>query len=166
MHPGALQRIAQRSLIQVSAVDLLREASDQFAGLWVLARAVSLSSGLTGLNKQLRKKAAQLSWMEIEIDRNGVVDQILQEAINVGDAAYEELRDELLQSVAVYESVRGNNGLWKICMGKETLRLMPAKLGLRSTEVLENNVLEIWKNNECMPPQELVDLQNYINSIN
>lgn len=166
LHPGALQRIAERSVIQVSAVDLLREASDQFAGLWVLARAVSLSSGLTELNKQLRKKAAQLSWKEIEIDRNGVVDQILQEAINTGDTTYEQLRNELLQSVAVYESVRGIDDLWKICMGKETLRLMPAKLGLRSTEVLENNVLEIWKNNESMPPQELVDLQSYINSIN
>ncbi len=50
-------------------------------------------------------------------------------------------------------------------MGKEVLSVIPRELGLRSSEVLENNVLKIWHAHEARIPQEVVDLRNYIDSI-
>lgn len=165
LHPDALQIIADRSGIGVSVHEVLRSASDRFAGTWILNRAITVSQVIKESSKQLRQVAGSLDWTKLSSDRAASVALIADAAIDRGDPNYTALCDALMASAEAYEKARMSPELWKECMGKEVLRVLPAELGLRGPDVLESNVLKTWELMEANPPQELIDLKAYIDSI-
>lgn len=165
LHLDALQIIANRSGVGVNACDALREASDRFAGLWILGRTVTISARLHESTKPLRQISSALDWVKFEADMAGAISLIADAALSRSHSDYSELHKDLSESAEVYSKLRVSPDLWKKCMGKEVLGVLPAALGLRGPDVLQSNVLKIWKLQEANHPQELIDLKAYIDSI-
>lgn len=165
LHPDALKIVADRSNLGVSVHDVLRAASDRFAGLWILNRTITVSALLRESTKQLRKISSAQDWARFDADRAATISLIADAALDRADPNYMALRDALIKSVEAYEQLRVSPDLWKKCMGKEVLGVLPSDLGLRGTDILENNVLKIWESQAANPPPELVELKAYIDSI-
>jgi hypothetical protein len=75
------------------------------------------------------------------------------------------LRDELFRAFREYEALRTGADLWKFCMGKQVVKPVANILGFATAEVLERNVLHLWKSNEIMVPPEVDALRKYMKSL-
>lgn len=165
LHPDALQIIATRSGVSLAARDVLRAASDRFAGLWILGRTITVSALLPESTKQLRQVSSAQDWTRFDADRVATISLIADAALDRASRRYSALHDALSESAKAYEQLRLSPDLWKKCMGKEVLGVLPTELGLRGADVLESNVKKIWESQEANAPQELVELRAYIDSI-
>lgn len=163
LHPVALQIICSRAGIERNVQDIIRDASDRFAGSWVLQRTILNTTVKIEPVRDLNQAAAQ-NWNVINADTALYVTSVC----NVSGLAGEDLNafnQDLSASINEYRNIRVTVDLWRQCMGKQTLRIVYQNFGMGSVESLQNNITRIWENGEVNVPDELVALREYINSI-
>lgn len=166
LHPQSLQEILNRSGINENAEDIIKEIADRFAGRWILSHAVINSNDIEEETKPMKQVAGRLGWQDFEDNQQGSVEQITVASYQTGSQEYNNVVEVLNTSVTEYRNIRTTNNLWQKCMGKEVSSAIPPRLGLKNLRVLENQVLKIWNNGVVNPPQEVLDIKNYIDSLN
>jgi len=163
LHPSALQVVCNRAGIERDVQEIIQDAADNFAGLWVLQRTILNTNVKIEPERALNQIAAQ-NWNVINAD-------IAQYVVNICDAcglAGDDLNtfnQNVNDSINEYRNVRETENLWKLCMGKQTLRIVYQEFGMSSVDSLQNNITMIWENGEVNAPDELVALRDYINAL-
>lgn len=163
LDPVGLQVICDRAGIERSPEDIIRTASDDFAGLWALQRTVLKTAVKIEPERPLNKAGAQ-TWDAINADTAQYVIDVCA-ASGLADDSLNLFEQELNSSITEYGNVREAENLWKLCLGKQTLGIVYNKFGMNSVESLQNNITKIWASGEAPVPSELVDLRSYIDSI-
>ncbi|MEQ8289703.1 MAG: AAA family ATPase [Gammaproteobacteria bacterium] len=163
LHPAGLQVVCDRAGIEENVQDIIRNASDQFAGSWVLQRTILNTTVKIEPERNLNQAAAQ-TWSVINVDVPQYVTSVC-DASGLADDNLNTFNQDLNSSITEYRNVRDTENLWKFCMGKQTLCIIYQNFGLGSVESLQNNVTRIWTNGEAKLPDELTALREYINSI-
>jgi hypothetical protein len=163
LHPGALQVICDRAGIERDIQEIIRAASDNFAGLWVLQRTILNTTIEIEPERTLNQSAVQ-NWNAINADTTQYVVNVCDASGLAGDDL-DALNQDLNASLDEYRNIRETENLWKLCMGKQTLGIIYKEFGMGSVESLQNNITKIWASGEACEPDELVALRDYINLI-
>lgn len=161
LQPEAISLVADRSGIAKSATQLIAECSDRFAGQWIVLKAVAKLPRRGELDRAFRKVASELNWKAIEADRKGAIERIAK-ATGVDP---KQLVPALEEAVEAYRALRTSPHLWKNCMGKEVLGILPRELGFQTQEALEKNILNCWDANAVPAPAELKQVIDYISCL-
>jgi len=163
LHPAALQVVSDRAGVQRVIQDIVRDASDNFAGTWILQRTILNTKVKIEAARTLNQVAAQ-NWNAILVDSDQFAADICESSSLEGDEL-NTFRINLTESIEAYSNMRDTDNLWKECMGKQTLAVIYQDFGMSSVESLQNNITRIWASGEANVPDELVALRKYINSI-
>ena len=163
LHPSALQVICDRAGIERNIQEIIRDASDNFAGLWALQRIILNTTVKIEPERALNQSGAQ-NWNAINADTAQYIVNVCDTSGLAGDDL-DAFTQDLNASIDEYRNIRVTENLWKLCMGKQTLRIVYQEFGMSSVESLQNNIARIWENGEAIVPDELAALREYINSI-
>jgi len=163
LHPSALQVICDRAGIERNIQEIIRDASDNFAGLWALQRTILNTTVKIEPERALNQSGAQ-NWNAINADTAQYIVNVCDTSGLAGDDL-DAFTQDLNASIDEYRNIRVTENLWKLCMGKQTLRIVYQEFGMSSVESLQNNIARIWENGEAIVPDELAALREYINSI-
>ncbi len=161
LHPPAIAVIAKRSGVEKTAAQILVDCADRFAGLWIVHRALVRLPKPGDLHRTLRQAASELTWNVID----GAVDDAVQKILEVSQTEPVGTDQFVRESIAAYKALRLDSDLWKHCMGKEVLGVLPRELGLQSVEALERNVMACWKDGVTVAPVELEAVRQYIDAL-
>lgn len=163
LQPAALQIICDRAGIERNVKEIVMDASDNFAGLWIFQRTLSNTDVKIEACRTMNQTASQ-NWSTINSDSARYVASLCG-ASGLADDDLNIFNQNINDSIDEYRNIRETENLWNLCMGKETLRIVYQEFGMSSVEVLQNNITRIWDNGEANVPNELVALREYINSI-
>lgn len=161
LHPPAIAVIAKRSGVEKTAAQILIDCADRFAGLWIVNRALIRLPKPGDLHRTLRQSASELTWNVID----GAVDDAVRKILAVSQTEPVGTDQFVRESIAAYKALRLDSDLWKYCMGKEVLGVLPRELGLQSVEALERNVMACWKDGVTVAPAELEAVRQYIDAL-
>ncbi len=166
LHPNALMRLLERSGRNPEQLQsILRSASDQFAGLWIIQRAVACNPDLRASSSEMRRRAGTLSWDQFA----GNLEKRARELANLGSTPNLIVADQmavaLTEAAKAYEIVRDSADLWKECLGKQVLSLIPSRLELNGASALERQIGHLWDIDEVPRPLEALKLRDYIQGL-
>lgn len=161
LHPDAIAVVAGRSGAKTPATQILMECSDRFAGQWIVSRVYARLSQPGELDRTVRQVASELYWKRFETDVEAAAQKIIKAA--AGDAKV--LRSALQEAVEAYRALRASTDLWKYCMGKEVLGVLPRELGFQTPEALEKHILSCWRDGAAKGPAELKTVIDYVSGL-
>lgn len=166
LQPAAIDRIIQQNGIEKSVGEVMREASDQFAGRWILTKSIANLGQLElEVNREVRQLAGGLTYQNFESNTEEIIDSIISEFNNIGDENTEQLREELHSSYQNYSEVIDRDDFWKKCFGKEVLGTIPGLTGLRDKDIYMRSVDRLWIEDEIPRSDELIELRDYVAGI-
>lgn len=147
------------SIGQSSATTLILEISDSMAGRWIhnyvhhLHNAEWKQSNLLELTSQTQGLLMQLDWASIEMNKQQVIRNLRR--IN------KMMSSQLDSGVQVYSELRLSSDLWKHCHGKEVLKEISRRIGVRP-ESLERLVIHQWKEGHAPWPEPVVQVRRFL----
>ena len=163
LQPEALEVLLDRAgRGHESASDILRDAADYHAGLWIAQRAASAIANKVNIPRESLAVLSDKRWIAIDIEWGEIVRQ--STGIFGGDEqddwsqALELVRDE-------YRAIRDDANLYELCLGKQCLSGVAIALEFRSTEALEKQVVQLWDTNEIERPPAVVALREYVSRL-
>jgi hypothetical protein len=166
IHPDALGKLLHRlGRDSASVGQILRDASDQFAGLWIVQRVATRHPELPEPTSAVRRLAGKLAWGRISHDKQQVVTDLVGRFDSLETTQVTALPSALSPSISAYETARMTNDFWKNCMGKQVMRSIPKLLGLSDVDALESSVAHMWAEQEIPPPAEAESLISYVTSL-
>lgn len=163
LHSEALQVICNRAGITRNVQEIIRNASDRFAGSWILQRTLINTTAPIRPERALNQAANQ-QWSAIVSDLSRFIGAVCSSSGLTG-TDLTTFDQDLSASIDEYRRTREAEYLWKRCMGKQTLGVIYQDFGLSSVESLQNNITRIWANGEARIPDDLAALREYITSI-
>jgi len=164
LFPDALVAlVARNNDAPERAGELLREACDRFAGIWVCQRAALRHD--IDLGPTLRAHAAQLAWSGIDSDRDAVARRLAASADLADESIRPRVEAWLTHAIEQYADVRAGDALWAQCSGKQVVKALAKPLGLASGDALERQVLRMLERGEIEAPPALVELRSYVNGL-
>lgn len=166
LQPEAIDRIIQQTGIDTSVDEALSEASDQFAGRWILTKSLANLRDLElEITREVRQLAGGLTYGNFESNTEKIIESIILEFNDLGDENTEQLREELLNSYQDYSELTESDNFWKKCFGKEVLGTIPSLIGLRDKDIYIRSVDRLWKEDEIPRSDELIELREYVEEI-
>jgi hypothetical protein len=164
LFPGALaDLLAQADMDPGTATRLVLDASDCFAGLWIVERAMA-SGSVVDLTTQMKKPFSALGW-------NGVVDNwealVEESCASLGEVQSDESwKLALNEARRAYEQLRPSDGLWAQCLGKQSLSRLAPAVGLSGVDALARRISRLWSTGSapCSEPQD--ELVAYVGNVN
>jgi hypothetical protein len=138
----------------------LIEACDNRAGGWIIQSALSdeKASDISNLDPAARTFAYSQTWQQIEGDISRWVAAIVDRS-GFEKPLQEKLQRRLKAFGKVYQRQRTVDELWKICEGKEVLKVLARKLGLSDHYTLERAATTFWDANAENLPKEVKQLR-------
>lgn len=161
LQPELVGHFAERAGIDASALTLLQEASDRFAGRWVLRRA-TLRTELPQPTGGANRVAADLPWDAFVTDRAHAVEALVD---SLRGADYDDgpLRRSLEGATAAYDDLRmALDRIWRECLGKEVLGVVAQRLGFTGTGFFEEHAVAAWESEEVSISEPLAALRSYL----
>lgn len=159
--PSALGVLAERAGVELDIADAVREESDGLAGLWVAQRAASRIDG--AIPKSALTIWSALGWSVLD----GTFEHALaQSQVYFDDGGAQEWEGQLRSAGDAYRAIRVQPDLWLHCMGKQVCSRMASRLGYRSAGILQNSVVQLWRDGAAPEPIALVSLRAYLESLN
>jgi predicted ATPase len=166
LQPEAIDRILQQNGIDRSVSEVLNEASDQFAGRWILTKSLANLRDLElEVTREVRQLAGELTYQNFESDTEDIIESIILEFNDLGDDNTERLREELHNSYQDYSELVDSDIFWKKCFGKEVLGTIPGLIGLRDKDIYMRSVDRLWREDEIPRSDELIELREYVEEI-
>ena len=163
LQPEALQILLDRAgRGHESANDIVREAADHFAGLWIAQRAASAVAEKVNLPKESLAVFSDKRWSAIDTEWAGIKRQ--STGIFGGDEQY-EWSQALELAHDEYRAIRDEASLYESCLGKQCLSGVAIALQFRSAEALEKQVVRLWETNVVERPPAVVALREYISRL-
>lgn len=163
LDPIVLEEIARRSGDARSGIEIIRDAADNFAGLWIAQCADSRLPDLEATPKTALNELSGKDWLAIQDGWTTVRDASSAHFTEPGDQlswaqALDEARTE-------FETKRATDGWWKECLGKQTAVVTSKTLGFVNVSVFQANVLQLWNSGVIPVPESLVDLRGYVSGL-
>jgi hypothetical protein len=159
--PQALELLAlENGDTQESAAVFLRDASDRFAGLWIVQHAAIRHK--IDLGAALRGRAGNLKWSDFAGSEPERAAELAALADLPDDSIRPKVREWLAAAISSYGNAREQEDLWKLCSGKQVAGEIAPRLGLAGTDALERRVLKLIGDEVVAVPGELVALRGYV----
>jgi predicted ATPase len=159
--PQALELLAQENGDpQESAVGFLRDASDRFAGLWIVQHAAIRHR--IDLGTALRGRVGNLTWSDFVSSKAELTVELATLADLPDDSIRPQVQEWLASAISSYEKAREQEDLWKLCSGKQVAGEIAARLGLVGANALERRVLKLIADEVVAVPGELAELRGYV----
>jgi ABC-type lipoprotein export system ATPase subunit len=165
LHPDALARLLARAGNDHGQVSqLLCDASDHFAGAWILHSATADNS-FRDMPQSMRQEAWQTRWASVQPDISAFAGKMSQLYESVDTSQSSRLHSAVVSAARRYEAVRVSQNLWKVTMGKQAMRPVAVSLGFKDAETLEKHVLELWRSGDVSEPSELLALRDFVSRL-
>jgi predicted ATPase len=159
LQPEAIEVLLSRSGRDPStALSVIRDESDRYAGLWIVNNALSLFKGATP-----KEVVSPLT----NVNRDDVINR--WSAVTAASLAHIETSEQadwvqrLTNAQAEFEAMRTLPDWWQKCLGKQTLSSIHRQIGLGSASSMERHVIRLWEF-EVAIPGAVEDLRVFIDS--
>lgn len=162
LQPEAISRIAEENGIRESPEDLIRDASDRFAGTWALRYAAAHTASLEPSDSSMRRAANEESWGRVEIDPQAAATRIASSRSDPDAEEMDSWSTALQTAFELYAETRLRDDLWTECLGKECLRTVPRLVGLSGPTYLEQRVRSLWTSGVVTMPHEAQLIKDYV----
>lgn len=141
----------------------IRQACDERAGGWIVQSALSdqSCSDISDLPGEARAIIYGKAWLQIEPDTEAVVSEVGRKA-GFDEARTKKLTTRLTAFANIYGRKRDTDELWKVCEGKEVMKVMARALGFSDHHALERAVTAYWDIDEARLPAEVRNLRDAI----
>lgn len=151
---------------QLSAKELVMQASDARAGSWVFQNAMSrrIARALPRVPPAAKSLAKALTWEDFSQDRPSAIDSILT-CTGFENEHRRKLKQLLGISATSYGRKREQANLWKICEGKQILKDVAIRVGFAGPPHLERAMLAAWTRNDVPLPTEVAQVRKYVTAI-
>ncbi len=160
LQPSVVEALRQRNEVAGTADEIIRAASDAFAGVWIVDRSASRTTDLKIKVPDLWDALRGSNFSDLGEQVAGNI--LLHEA---GDSEERKAcKDILLASIAGYTEARNGAALWKSCCGKQVVHRVAQLLGFGDRQTFVANVLGLWKAGTVAHPVELESLREYVAS--
>lgn len=165
LDPAILGELLRRNgKVELSAVQLIVEASDRLAGLWVAQRFLSLwhgfSGGTTAEVKAVADEINSMDWLQCSARVDCLDSSCLSEILNDGTDS-ELVSSFLKQAVEDYRSLRESNDLWCGCLGKQVLADVFRRAGFSGSAAYEHQATLLLREGIINPSAPLAALFEY-----
>lgn len=166
LHPEALAAIAKQAGIEpTQAWQLLVNVTDHTAGVWLLEK-IRLQNNWQADVGAARELVQTLDWSLIAADPKDVAERVMNRIADQEAKEKLQHRNQFTSAVKEYERLRTEPELlWKYCFGKESLRGVAPRLGMRDAEALEDRVAELWREDSVARPVEVESMRSYLDAI-
>jgi hypothetical protein len=165
LQPEAISRISEEHGVKESPQNLIRSASDRFAGTWAWRYAAAHNANLVGPDSAMRRAANEETWNRIEIDLQAAATRIASSRSGLDAHEKDVWSMALGAAFELYAETRLRDDLWKHCLGKECLRTLPRLVGLSGSTYLEQRVRSMWTSGAVTMPPEAQLIKNYVDSL-
>lgn len=167
IHPATVTLLLQQNgRSEVSAEQLLRDASDARAGCWIFqfAMATRNAKSLPDIRSGAKDLAKSLSWQRFADAEEQTLTTIVEAARFEGN--HKVTFDSVLRSaVASYARKRQEPEFWKMCEGKQVLNEVARSIGFADPQALKMACFATWERGGAPLPQELLTLRDYVSAI-
>ncbi len=164
LHPASLDVLfAQNGQATLVATEVIQNASDARAGNWMFQHAMATPNAKTLPDMPLpaKERAKNLTWLEIETDRNAAIHSIV--TLTGFDTENARRFQEILNiSVAIYARKRTEDSFWKVCEGKQVLNRIAQASGYAGAPALVLAALTAWAREGTQLPEEIVAFRAYL----
>lgn len=167
LHPPTLQALlSQNGVVNVTAIDAIRQAADARAGNWIFQCGMATPSAMSlpDIGFAAKERAKSLHWAEIESKDESAFQQVV-DASGFDQENRQKLTGILLTSARLYERKRQNLDLWKSCEGKQTINEIAKFAGFAGKPAYLNAVFAHWERSAANIPEEVAALRSYVDSI-
>lgn len=162
LQPELLVRLASKAGLGNQPLQFLQEASDRFAGLWVIRRATLYNDDIPPPSRATRTSASQLTWSSFSSQPEKAVGTLLQ-TFQHGNESQDVIRQALTGAVHEYGSMRvALDRIWKECLGKECLVLLASRLGFSGAGFMEQHAVDLWNSGDVPISGPLGMLRSYV----
>lgn len=159
--PEALAILAERNgHPRDFAVDILRQAADRFAGIWIAQRAAVRND--VDLGPDARGKGGSATWMHVAEGREAWANELSDSTDLADETIRPNVRSWISHAIDQYAALRDAPNLWAACSGKQVAGVVASLLGLTSLDTLERQVLTLITDEAIELPTELVALREYV----
>ncbi len=170
LNPDALTQLCVRSEIDTTGEQMIRDASDEVAWVWILERAVwhlrgdtPKGDGLVRITGEAKGQAVNKRWDDSESAINASAQELAHSLLSGTFDKEQQMLEYLRESANEYARLRTEGNLWLECIGKSVLDKIPKRLGLTSAQIVERHVLHLWESKEVAIPEELQRLREFVN---
>lgn len=167
LYPAALSILLQQNgRPQTMPTDLIRQAADTRAGSWIFqhAWATPNAKGFPPIPPAAKGRAKNQTWMEIDKDRKAAFRKVLE--VSGWTVEQQDNLGKVLEiSATAYASKRLDEGLWKVCEGKEVLNDVARATGYAGVPDLVQATFAAWTRDDKLVPIELKALRAYLNAL-
>lgn len=166
LHPGTLAQILKQNGSPLAAQDILRNASDQRAGMWVYEHAVAqsqLEPHRRSLGPLIKAAVYRLTWVDFADIPRAIASSLA--AVPVTDTPQvvkDAVEPVLVAAATAYSRIRTGSDPWKRCEGKEVFKTVSSRLGFSSASVAEKAIAQCWADNPRLVPAEVQQLRTFV----
>ena len=167
LHPPTLRiLLTQNGHANLMPEDLIRNASDARAGNWIFQHTMATpnAKSLPEIPLPAKERAKNLTWNEIEADRDAAIESIVMLTGFDADNT-RKLQQILLISTTVYTRKRNEVNLWKGCEGKQVLNAIAQASGYAGTPALILATFATWAREGIQLSDELTAFRAYLGQL-
>lgn len=164
IHPATLTTLLQQNgRPELVANSLIREAADARAGSWVFqfAMAAPNAKSLPEIAFAAKEIAKGQGWARMTADR-GLAIQGVVATSGFDDDDQQKLKQLLEIGANAYARQREEDGLWKICEGKQVLNTVARAMGFAGAPALVQATFATWEREGALFPAELLGFRDYL----
>ncbi|MGK2940120.1 MAG: AAA family ATPase [Immundisolibacter sp.] len=164
LHPVTLAvLLLQHGRAELLPSNLIREAADARAGNWIFQHTMATpnAKSLPDISVMAKEHAKALTWAQLGADRNAAIQRIVDTSGYDADNQ-QKLQGILEISTNLYARKRAEDGLWKVCEGKQVLNDVARTVGFAGAPALVQATFAAWARDGAQIPEELTAFREYL----
>ena len=167
LHPATVQTLLnQNGRDDLNAADIVRIASDERAGSWLLQYAMATPNArdMPELPSITKERGKALTWDQIAADHDQSLANLVATTRFDQDNAM-RFADLLRVGASAYAKARTEPSLWKKCEGKEVLNAVARSAGFADQQALSQAAYALWSKDAAAVSEELAGLRSYLSKL-
>jgi hypothetical protein len=140
-------------------------AVDRSAGAWIQQRACTRQFPEMVVAGEVRRLVWETDWTVVSANPSAFVAEIVTKQSLTGSEDEKKFTSALMTAFNDYQKIRTSDGLWRECMGKQTLRSVSKELGFSAADFLEKSVVQLWQKGRVPVPEEVEKLRTYVKDL-
>jgi hypothetical protein len=164
LHPPTLRfLLGQHGRDDLVPLELIRSASDARAGSWIYQQAMATpnAKSLPDISAPAKERVKSLSWQQFEQNSESTIQGVADVSLYSLDDQ-RKLKGILDISMKMFARKRGEDGLWKVCEGKQVLGEVARSTGFAGVSALVQAAFAAWARDDFEIPEELRVLREYL----
>lgn len=161
LQPDAVSKLlARQGRSQDDPIVVIRDSTDQVAGLWVVQRALALIPGSTK-PANVGPTWAIVKYPQLISDWNA----LKTASVATVGTAFPDWEAHLVTAHAELNQKRQAPDWWRYCFGKQAIKAVMQNLGLNSVSAFQRSVHTLWADGDVAVPDDLRNLRSYVSSL-